>query len=67
MAQKNQSTRLTRQHKHTHGVIGIFGDDAKIHDMAVGRVSRLVLSQLQLDFPNLTFRHRSSVRKEEIN
>lgn len=67
MAQKNQSTRLTRQHKHTHGVIGIFGDDAKIHDMAVGRVSRLVLSRLQLDFPNLTFRHRSSVRKEEIN
>lgn len=67
MAKKNQSKRLTQQHKSSHGVIGIFGSKAKLHDMAVGHISHLVLKQLECDFPKLTFRYRDSIRKEEIN
>lgn len=67
MTQKTQSKRLTQQHKHTHGVVGIFGSDAKLHDLTVGEVSHLALSQLQTDFPELTFRYRDHIRKEEIN
>lgn len=29
ISKKNQSTRLTNQHKVSKGVIGIFGEDAK--------------------------------------
>lgn len=67
MAQKVQSKRLTQQHKISHGVVGIFGKEAKLHDMTVGQVSHLVLKQLESDFPTLSFRHRDSIRKEEIN
>lgn len=67
MAKKNQSQRLTQQHKSHHGVIGIFGNEAKLHDFTVGQVSHLVLSQLQSDFPQLSFRYRDNIRKEEIN
>ena len=38
---KNQSTRLTDQHKITQGVVGIFGTNAKKHDLSVGDVSPL--------------------------
>lgn len=67
MAKKNQSKRLTQQHKTTHGVVGIFGEGAKLHDMTVGQVSHMVLTQLKTDFPTLSFRYRNSIRKEEIN
>lgn len=67
MAKKNQSKRLTKQHKTSHGVIGIFGKEAKLHDLTVGQVSHLVLAQLKSEFPTLTFRHRDNIRKEEIN
>ncbi len=67
MSKKNQSKRLARQHKITHGAVGIFGVEAKLHDMTVGQVSHLVLGQLESDFPALSFRHRDSIRKEEIN
>lgn len=67
MAKKNQSKRLTQQHKNAHGVVGIFGDEAKLHDVTVGQVSHWVLSQLQSDFPQLCFRYRDNIRKEEIN
>lgn len=67
MAKKNQSRRLTQQHKISQGVVGIFGANAKSHDLTVGQVSRLVLNQLECDFPKLSFRHRESLRKEEIN
>lgn len=58
---------MTLQHKVSHGVIGIFGDEAKLHDITVGQISRSVLNQLQKDFPKLTFRFRDNIRKEEIN
>ncbi len=64
---KNQSNRLTNQHKQSHGVIGIFGEEAKKHDMTVGRIAHFVMQQLQIDYPNLVFRCRSSVSKAEIN
>ena len=67
MAKKNQSERLTDQHEKSHGVVSIFGDDAKWHDVTVNKISHLVLEQLKCDFPMLTFRYRNSVSKKEIN
>lgn len=67
MAKKNQSKRLTKQHKSSHGVVGIFGSEAKLHDLTVGQVSHLVLKQLECEFPKLSFRYRNGIRKEEIN
>lgn len=67
MSKKNQSNRLTTQQKESKGVVGIFGDEAKTHDMTVGEVSRLALKKLQEDFPKLKFRSRTSIKKEEIN
>jgi hypothetical protein len=67
MSKKNQSTRLTTQHKESKGVVGIFGNEAKLHDMSVSQISQLVMKQLQKDFPLLSFRYRISVKKQEIN
>jgi type II restriction enzyme len=67
MAKKNQSKRLTNQHKKSKGVVGIFGDKAKLHDLTVGEISRLVIEQLEKEFPQLSFRYRKNIRKEEIN
>lgn len=67
MAKKNQSQRLTKQHKTSHGVVGIFGSEAKSHDLTVGKVAQLVLNQLKSEFPKLAFRFRDSIRKSEIN
>lgn len=67
MSKKNQSNRLTKQHKKSQGVVGIFGDGAKLHDIAVGKISQSVISQLEKEFPQLTFRYRTSVKKEDIN
>ena len=67
MAKKNQSKRLTNQHKKSQGVVGIFGDEAKYHDMTVGKISHLVINQLKKEFPKLSFRYRTSIKKEEIN
>jgi len=67
MSNKNQSNRLTDQHKLSQGVIGIFGDYAKAHDLAVGEVSKLVKEALSENYPQLSFRYRDSIRKTEIN
>lgn len=67
MAKKNQSRRLTEQHKESKGVVGIFGEEAKLHDMTVGKISHFVIKQLEKDFPQLLFRYRTSIKKEEIN
>lgn len=67
MAKKNQSTRLTAQHKESHGVVGIFGEEAKLHDMTVGEIANYVIKELEKEFPQLSFRHRKSITKEEIN
>ncbi|MBS4014486.1 MAG: restriction endonuclease [Bacteroidetes bacterium] len=67
MAKKNQSKRLTNQHKESKGVVGIFGDEAKSHDITVGEISHFVIEQLGKEFPQLSFQYRTSIRKEEIN
>lgn len=67
MAKKNQSKRLTNQHKQSQGVVGIFGDEAKLHDITVGKISNLIIEQLQKEYPQLSFRYRKTIKKEEIN
>lgn len=67
MKKKKQSSRLTSQHKESHGVIGIFGKEAKKHDMSVGQISKIVIKKLEEKYPELTFRYRNSIRKSEIN
>jgi len=67
MNKKNQSKRLTNQHKKSQGVIGIFGYDAKMHELTVGEISKFVMNELQEEYPQLTFRYRKSIRKKEIN
>ncbi len=67
MVHNNQSSRLTTQHKENHGAVGIFGTEAKLHDMTVSGISGLVASHLENEYPRLTFRHRTSVEKKEIN
>lgn len=67
MSKKNQSKRLTNQHKESQGVVGIFGDEAKSHDMTVAKISHLVIKQLEKEFPQLSFQYKTSIRKKDIN
>ncbi len=67
MAKKNQSNRLTTQQKDNLGAVGIFGDEAKSHDVLVGEISQLTIEKLKKKYPKLEFRYRTSVSKEEIN
>lgn len=67
MAKKNQSNRLTDQQKEHQGVIGIFGEEAKTHDVLVGDMSKSVIAALAQEYPKLKFRYRTSISKEEIN
>ena len=62
-----QSDRLTTQHKVSHGVVGVFGDEAKKHDTNVGRVAIKALQALKEKYPFLEFRRRKHIEKEEIN
>ncbi|MNC36499.1 Type-2 restriction enzyme EcoRI [compost metagenome] len=67
MAKKNQSNRLTSQHKQSQGVVGIFGEQAKSHDLTVWKISNLVMKELEKEYPSLSFRYRDSLKKDEIN
>lgn len=67
MAKKNQSERLTRQHKESLGEIGIFGSKAKEHDVTVGDVARETIKVLETEYPQLQFRFRKELSKKEIN
>ncbi|PUD58873.1 EcoRI family type II restriction endonuclease [Helicobacter pylori] len=67
MAKKNQSQRLSKQHKESQGVTNIFTDEARLHDMGVSSIFKLVMQKLENEFKNLSFRHRASITKEEIN
>ena len=67
MAKKNQSDRLATQQKENLGAVGIFGEEAKSHDMLVSEVSKVVLKKIEKKYPKLQFRYRTSVSKEEIN
>lgn len=67
MSKKNQSKRLTNQHKESEGVVGIFGAEAQSHDITVGKTSQLVIDQLKNEFPQLSFQYKKVIKKEEIN
>lgn len=67
MTKKNQSRRLTDQHKESKGVVGIFGEEAKLHDITVGEISHFIIKQLEEEFPKLSFQYKTSIKKEEIN
>lgn len=67
MAKKNQSSRLTAQHRKKLGVVGIFGEEAQKHDKATGDIQLAVLESLKIKYPQLNFRFRQSVEKKEIN
>ena len=64
---KGQADRLSSQHLKGGGVVGIFGDEAKLHDADIRIVTRKLLELLQRNFPHLTFRIRKSIRKQEIH
>lgn len=67
MSKKNQTSRLTIQHKLSKGVVGIFGEKAKIHDLSVGDISKIVLEELRSTYTELEFRYRTKILKSEIN
>ena len=54
---KNQSGRLTDQHKKIQGVVGIFGDEAQEHDREVSDTSHIVINELEKEYPQLLFRY----------
>lgn len=64
---KNQTDRLTIQHVKTKGVEGIFGKEAKLHDVSLNEVSKIVFEILKHSYPNLSFRYREKIQKKEIN
>ncbi len=67
MKGKQQSDRLASQQKAAEGVIGIFDEEAQNHDRKVSDNSKIAMSKLQQEFPNLTFRYRKNISKKEIN
>ncbi len=58
---------MSKQHKESLGVTNIFTDETKLHDMGVSSISKLVMQKLENEFKNLSFRHRASITKREIN
>lgn len=64
---KGQSGRLQLQHQDAGGPAGIFGDTARDHDMAVRYVMSEIMRKLRVEWPNLSFRHRMEIYKQEIN
>lgn len=62
-----QSDRLTVQQKSSEGVIGIFDENAQLHDKGVFATSILAMKKLESEFPKLSFRYRSELSKKEIN
>ena len=53
MSENKQTERLTKQQLKTRGVIGIFNNEAKAHDSAVGKAAALALQMLSEEFPQL--------------
>lgn len=64
---KGQAHRLEIQKSLAGGPVGIFGHEAKKHDLSLRRVSQLVSTALAERFSHLTFRHRAEISKKEIN
>jgi type II restriction enzyme len=67
MTKNAHSTRLTNQHKESQGVVNIFGDVAKTHDLTIGEISKFVIKELQEEYSQLEFRYKKTIQKKEIN
>lgn len=67
MKNKGQSDRLTVQQIANDGVIGIFDENAQIHDASVAYTSSVAHMMLTNEYPKLKFRYRASLLKHEIN
>jgi len=63
---KGQSKRLQKQHRLAGGPRGIFGEEAKKHDLSIKEVNG-IMQTLQTIHPTLSFRLRSNISKIEIN
>lgn len=64
---KGQSLRLEKQHELAGGPLGIFGEEAKRHDLSIRHVMGKIMEELKNQYPMLSFRHRMEVSKKEIN
>lgn len=62
-----QSDRLTKQQLAAKGEVGIFDKEAKKHDRKVSDNSKVAITMLQTEFPQLEFRYKSYITKQEIN
>lgn len=67
MATRGQIERLTKQHKLSEGVLGIFNTVSKQHDIKVGTVAKATMQYLVEKYPKLKFRHRTGISKKQIN
>lgn len=67
MSKKNQSSRLTTQQKSRKGQVGIFCQEAQIHDKTVNDVSHRVKDYLTEKYPQLTFDFWKGIEKSKIN
>ena len=64
---KGQSYRLQQQHEVAGGPLGIFGEEAKRHDLSIREVMAKVAEELKRRHPELQFRHRWEISKREIH
>ena len=64
---ESQSRRLERQHVLAGGPLGIFGEEAKRHDLKARVIMEMVVELLENRYPSLSFRRRMEIPKKEIN
>lgn len=64
---KGQALRLGIQQELGGGPLTIFGAAAQNHDLSIRVVTAGVLAKLAEEFPNLEFRQRDSLSKQEIH
>ena len=64
---KGQSRRLERQHERAGGPVGIFGEEARRHDLSILTVMKTITEKLRNQYLDLVFRHRMEISKKEIN
>lgn len=64
---KGQALRLSIQQELGGGPLTIFGEAAQKHDLAIREVTAGVLAELAKMYPNLEFRQRTFISKNELN
>ena len=58
---------MQKQHELAGGPLGIFGDEAKRHDLSIRVVMEIIATELSNRNQSLSFRHRTTISKKEIN